>query len=149
MTSIRIAVAGAAALLLAGCNSFMGEAADGAMEVQRNAPNRWTISLNRVDANDTLRPALYQAAIVTKANGLGWFQILEANDGVLGLGRGASWLIAGISDPNAPVPCTARSGYEWQCKPQAADAVIARVGPALNKTPEIIEQDLRVAGAQR
>lgn len=149
MTKNRIAVAGAAALLLAGCNSFIGEASDGAMEIQRNAPNRWTISLNRVDANDTLRPALYQAAIVTKANGFGWFQILEANDGVLGLGRGASWLIAGISDPNTPVPCTARSGYEWQCKPQAVDAVIARVGPALNKTPEIIEQDLRAAGAQR
>lgn len=146
MKTIAIAAIAAATLLLGGCNSFMEDVTSGALKVQPLGADRWHFTSGRLDVDDTEKRMQYQGAVTAKAHGYGWFQILSFEDGTLGLGTGANMTVVGIHDPAAPAPCTAGKGYEWRCKPQNADAVIARLAPLLHKTAAQVQEDIRLAG---
>lgn len=146
MKTIAFTAIAAAALLLGGCNTFMEDVTAGALKVQPMGTGKWHFTSGRLDVDDTERRMQYQGAVTAKAHGYGWFQILSFEDGTLGLGTGANMTVAGIHDPASAAPCTAKSGFEWRCKPQNADAAIARLAPLLNKTPAQIAEDIRLAG---
>lgn len=146
MKTIAFTAIAAAALLLGGCNTFMEDVTAGALKVQPMGAGKWHFTSGRLDVDDTERRMQYQGAVTAKAHGYGWFQILSFEDGTLGLGTGANMTVAGIHDPASPAPCTAKSGFEWRCKPQNADAAIARLAPLLHKTPAQIAEDIRLAG---
>lgn len=137
MTS-ALAAALAAATLLSACTDSADQ-----MHVKQLQPNRWTVSMPGLNADDAEPMSIYRAALVAKAAGYPYFQVVDFRGGVLGLGQSAGVQFVGVRDAGERHACLAKKDYEYQCVTRPTDEAIAKFGAILGRTPQQIEADVR------
>ena len=145
MRSITLAAALAAASLLGAC-AGANEGFPGGMRVQQLQPNRWTLSPGRLDfdeANLQIR-AYYRAAVVARAAGFDWYQVVNYDEGPLGIGTGTELQIVGVNDPKAPLTCLAEPQYKHMCVVRSVEESFAQYGPQLGKTRAQFDEEVRI-----
>jgi len=147
MPSIRPALAAmlAAATLLSAC-AGANEGFPSGMRVDRLQDNRWTLYPGRVDVNEAnlqIR-AYYRAAVLARAAGYDWFQVVDYDEGPLGLGLGTKLQIVGVRDEKAPLTCLAEPEWNHMCVIRGVEQTFTEYGPQLGKTRAQIDEDVRI-----
>jgi hypothetical protein len=140
-----LAAALAAAALLSACTGA-NEGYPSGMRVERLQDNRWTLHPGRVDVNEAnlqIR-AYYRGAVLAKAAGYEWFQVVDYDEGPLGLGLGTKLQVVGVRDEKAPLTCLAEPEWNHMCVIRNVEKTFAEYGPQLGKTRAQIDEDVRI-----
>jgi hypothetical protein len=146
MTSALLAAASLlAAMPLAGCTGA-NEGFPGGMRVERLQSNRWTLYPGRLDFDDANLQVrtYYRAAVIAKANGYDWFQVVDYDEGPLGLGTGTKVQVVGVRERGAPLTCLAEAEWAHKCVVRSVEESFRDYGPQLGKTRAQIDEEVRV-----
>ena len=145
MRHTALAAALATTLALGAC-AGANEGFPGGMRSEQLQENRWTINPGRLDvdeANLQIR-AYYRAAVLAKAAGYEYFQVVDYDEGPLGIGAGTSFQVVGVHDAKAPLTCLAEAQFQHMCVVRSVEEAFTQYGPQLGKTRAQFDEEVRI-----